>query len=502
MKKSLIFTLVFLALFGVSLVSSCSFGQTQTIGQLTQYCDLSGNWINQKSADSSCLNDFECVDGYSCLSDQCVNSELAVGSLSELIEEVSQLNASCFNDGYFCFNGTAPINSTSSTKNCSYAGASASCYKCDIGFSWNATIGKCITGICNSAPGCLTNSSILNGTKGTDYCATGSCFRCNDDFVWNNSQCELKPCTYSPGCLDSATNNSLLVSLERNCSVGKTCFACKSGYVWSINESQCILSSGSVPASWSTLTFSDSEFRIGTTKAFGVYDRIYFTFESRQYWVGLISFLSNGVNVRIDPVIASRFLSPSVENKIDLNSDEIYDVKLVLQRIDGGKAYINVEKISESYGSTTNQNGGNGDTGGYDIPGGGSGNEVSNPAIVLFGEDATKVGGIPLGYVIIIFSIIILIFIILIIFFVVSSKKKQVVLSSVGQPTNFQQPVSDTEITNEIRRQLFLGNKYVADGKILPAKAVYSRISQLYSKLRVPNDNLYNDIVKFFNKLA
>jgi hypothetical protein len=36
----------------------------------------------------------------------------------------------------------------------------------------------------------------------------------------------------------------------------------------------------------------------------------------------------------------------------------------------------------------------------------------------------------------------------------------------------------------------------------LPAKAIYSRISQLYTKLHVPNDDLYENIVKFFHKLS
>jgi hypothetical protein len=495
MKKGLIFTLVFLALFGLSFVSSCSFGQTQPIGQLTQYCDLSGNWVNQKLTEGVCLNDFECTEGFLCLSDKCTSSAV-FANVTGLISEFETLSSSCFNDGYFCYNGTIPVNSTSSTKNCSYAGLSASCYKCNTGFSWNETLKLCITGICNSAPGCLTNSSILNGTKNSNYCATGSCFDCDSDFEWNNSRCQLKQCASLPGCLDSATNNSLFVLQARNCSVGKTCFACKSGYVWGVNESQCVLSSGTVSGSWSTITFSDSEFKIGTTKALGVYDRVYFSFESRSYWVGLISILSNGVNVRVDPVISSRFLNLNTENKIDLNNDNIYDVKLILESVSGGKAYINIESISEKYGNS-----------GYEpsptptpSP---SPSPTPNAGIILFGDDATQVAGISLGYLIIIFSVVLIMLIILIIFFVVDGNKKSQIVSNVrSQSPNYQQPSSDQSITNEILRQLGLGERYLSEGKILPAKAIYSRISQLYTKLHVPNDDLYENIVKFFNKLS
>jgi hypothetical protein len=396
---------------------------------------------------------------------------------------------------------------------------SGTCSNCSATYAWNGS--ACVTA-CNKLPGCQV--SFANATNVSGFCPTSGqkCYECNSDYTWNGTKCVLQQCTSLPGC----RNESSLANANnktRFCAVGK-CFACNSGYTWNNASSACLATTG-----WSNISFTDAEFVAGTIATFQVYGRVYFTFNSNRYWVGLIStdITSLTANVRIDPVM-NKTLSIDVENKIDLNADGVSDIILRLDDVGNGEADIYIKKIVAVV-----QTGGTPDTSDNDIF------VSTEPEITpdtSAEESATGSGSGSLFWVIILLVVLIII-IVFAIFFMTRKKQEPmrtdtnnvvpvngpVVVQSPARPIvrpvqpmrqavsaqGIQKPTvtnvpagGDIQVAADIRKQIDIGNHFVVDGKILPAKAVYSKISEMYKTLKMPNDKLYSEIVDYYKKLV
>lgn len=398
---------------------------------------------------------------------------------------------------------------------------SGTCSNCSATYAWNGS--ACLVA-CNKQPGCQI--SFANATNVSGFCPTSGqkCYECNSDYTWNGTKCVLEQCTSLPGC----RNESSLANANNRtkfCSVGK-CFACNSGYTWNNASSACLATTG-----WSNISLTDAEFVAGIIRTFRVYERAYFTVNSNRYWVGLISTNATVLtaNVRIDPVM-NKTLSMDIDNNIDLNSDGVADIILRLDDLTNGEADIYIKKIVAAV-----QTGGTPDTSDNDIF------VSTEPEITpdtSVDESATSGDSGSLGWVIVLLIVLIII-IVLVIFFMTRKKQepmrtdtnnvvpvnRPVVVQSpaparpmvrpvqpmrqavssqgIQRPMATNVPISgDVQVAADIRKQIDIGSHFVVDGKILPAKAVYSKISEMYKTLKMPNDKLYSEIVDYYKKLV
>lgn len=335
-----------------------SYGDTVTIGPSIYYCDIdSGTLVVQKTS-GSCLNDYECVSGYSCLDETCTNAyNYFIQGYNALLANISGM---CYGEDYFCSNLTINNATALTSKNCSYAGSGFACYSCNSPFYYNSSLGKCITGTCGAAPGCMSNSSLENASVNTDYCADNkNCFACDSDFEWNASEnkCKMKLCTSSPGCMNitNLTNGNRVNN--RYCSSG-SCFVCKSCYVWDTNSSNCVYASncnvGSV--SWSDVYFSNGELSSGTYKAVGVYNRVNFSFESRSYWLGVLGIDSAKIVFRLDPIVSSYNLFVGSSGGFDLNGDGVSDVRVTVSSVSDSNANVSIKFLTVTDNPDPNHN--------------------------------------------------------------------------------------------------------------------------------------------------
>ena len=353
--------------------ASCvGYGDVVTHGALSYYCDFNtdGNMVLiQQKTTGDCLNDFECVDGYSCLDGICTNAyNYFIQGYNALLANVSGL---CFNEngGWFCSNTTSLANATNLSKSCSFAGANAICYQCNSPLYYNQSIDRCISGICSSSPGCMSNSSIDNASIGGDYCASGqNCFVCDEDFNWNatENRCKMKECTSSPGCMNVTNLTNANVVYNRYCSTG-TCFTCRSCYVWNTNSSSCVYSpSCNVGAiTWSNVPFTNAELSSGTYKMLNVYDRVNLSFEGRSYWLGILGIETSRIVFKIEPIVSSYNLFTANNAQFDLNNNGMNDLRVSLAGISGGRANISIKFLTEIGSDNPNSNN---NPGGLDNP--------------------------------------------------------------------------------------------------------------------------------------
>jgi len=473
--------------------------------------------------------------------------ELVCGGCDEgefCVNNICTTDNSCSGDGYFCYNGTKPSQSDDYEElDCSSFGSNFNCYSCNFGYGWNIT-GKVCEANCSVRPGCgasFTNASTVSG-----FCSSGGCFKCDSDFEWNGTKCILKQCSSNPGCL----NISLLANsnkiVDRFCSVG-SCFSCTSGYTWRNSSFSCVVRSSS---GWSNITFTSSDFLAGATKTFSISDRAYFTFNSHLYWMGLISVDLDELtaNVTIYSII-NKTLDLDEETKVDLNRDGILDISLTLKDLDVGTADISVLKLAQvSTGSSCGDGTCNvnescsscvSDCGACVPLGSVCGNDIceSDESCSSCSRDCDSCDdeSKPINWLVWVIGGLVILIIIVVLAILFTTRKKQEPLKiapvvqqqrpvysqssqplrAVVPPVQVRRPVqsierkifpstvdSDAKVVEEIRKQISIGNQYVKDGKVLPAKAVYSQISKLYSQLKAPNNTLYSEIVVFYNKVA
>lgn len=361
MIKQIFFLFVFL--FSISLVSSidCEDGcpnlannDCLSYGDVegSNYCDyFTETLVPQKGNKSNCANDFECIDGLSCLYGWCGDS------FNEFLNLIISENLSFCTavSGQFCYNLTQPSNTTL-LSNELLCEEGASCYVCNPGLTWNENIGACTLPACSAEPGCLNVTSLNNSITLNYYCSTGSCFECDDNFIWNETseECEIRPCSTSssvPGCLNvtSLTNGR---TLNRSCSVG-SCFACNSGYSWNSNSKTCV----STGYATTTLQLTNNELSVGTQKSVKMYDSIQFTIGGVAYTLEIrsLSPSSASIGYRISPVLNNLVARVGSENRFDLNSDGIQDVNIKLVSITNGQAQISISAIQPTSTTSTPQ---------------------------------------------------------------------------------------------------------------------------------------------------
>lgn len=369
-KVFILFCLIFVVGFSLAACdngcesgASCvPYGDIVVLSQVpyvSNYCDFESDGMIQQKTSGSCLNDFECSPGYSCLDEYCTNEyNYFIQGYNAIIANVSGL---CYGEDYFCSNVSVSNASVLSNKNCSFYGTGFSCYECNNNFYYNSTLGKCITGICSASPGCMNNSSILNASMNTDYCADNkNCFSCDSDFEWNatTNSCKMKQCTSSPGCMNMANLTNGMVVSNRYCSAG-TCFVCRSCYVWNSNTSSCIYSSScnSGNVSWSSVYFSSSDLSSGVYKLLSSHDKVEFSFQGRNYWLGILGVDSSKVVFKIEYTGVSNYnLFSNTSAGFDLSGDGVNDIRVSLAEISNGKANMSIKFLTVSDVNSGNGN--------------------------------------------------------------------------------------------------------------------------------------------------
>lgn len=323
---------------------------------ISYYCNIDTDNFTVRQSSGFCLNDFECVSGYSCVSGTCT------GSFSDVIMANTLLQSFVFglcpideNSGYFCSNVTVLNNATNYSDLSCGEDFFAKCYSCNEGLYYDKDLGLCITGICDSKPGC-SNVSINNTEVTGEYCSDSKlCYACGADFGWDLSlsKCVMKKCVSSPGCLNVTNLTDAYVVENRICDAGKTCFSCGGSRKWNSTISECVLSSTTTNGggSWDTISFSDLELKTGVYKIFSAWDRVFFNFAGRSYQFKLTSVETNRIIYDIYPstTMLNQNLYTFQERKYDLDSDNVYDFKVSLADISSRRANISLKFINEPY---------------------------------------------------------------------------------------------------------------------------------------------------------
>lgn len=354
MKKIIyLFLFVFLVGFvlaceGCSYNSACyDYGDIVLIGNVDHYCSFDGT-LNATKTNGSCLNDFECREGYSCLSDQCTNQ------YNNFILYYNAVLAGsgglCVNQqaGWFCSNVSVSNSSVLANKTCNYP--SQSCRICNGSLKYNQSIEKCISGICSSPYKCLNITSLSNASSNSDYCADNKvCFNCDEDFEWNGTidQCKMKECSSSPGCSNETNITYGQIITGRHCESG-SCWTCKCGYTWNSSSSSCIYTSNcGANVNWTTVVFTDSELSSGAYKLLNLYDSVGFSFESRNYLFGILGIDSTKIVFRISPINVNNYnLFVGSSAQFNLAGDSANDLRISLAGISNGKANVSIKFLS------------------------------------------------------------------------------------------------------------------------------------------------------------
>ncbi|MBU1501758.1 MAG: hypothetical protein KJ905_03215, partial [Nanoarchaeota archaeon] len=107
-------------------------------------------------------------------------------------------------------------------------------------------------------------------------------------------------------------------------------------------------SSSSSAAVWTTRTVDDTTFEQGYTSQLGVKNRIQVSVGGTTHHVGIVSVEASKVTIEIasDPVTVS--LAPGEDTKVDVDSDNFYDIYVLLNSIVNGKADLTIQKINEA----------------------------------------------------------------------------------------------------------------------------------------------------------
>jgi hypothetical protein len=356
-----VFTFGFVIAEESCLTQTCnSDNETLTVGQISYYCNvLEGVFCTAKQSGESCLNDFECVSPYSCLGEICTGEFNSIVNGYNLIAELLPGYCPAYEDEsrtYFCSNSTNVSNAFMlANKNCT---ANYNCFKCNgTAYTYNSTLNICTKGNCESTTGqfCL-NASVLNSSeKEGYYCSNNKkCFSCDSNFDWNInlSQCILRPCTSSPGCMNitNLTNGQLVEN--RRCDVG-SCFICKTGYAWNANTSSCVLSSGSISTTMVKVPVSASDLAAGKYNLLGLNDRVSLSFAGRTYYFDLLGIDSSKISFEIYPTFSDQILSSGSNRGFDFDNDGTYDLRISYAGIASGNANVSLQYISEFYATQT-----------------------------------------------------------------------------------------------------------------------------------------------------
>lgn len=333
-----------------------SYGETVTVSLISKYCDVdeAGNYVllDRKST-GACLNDFECVEDYNCLSGSCTRAvtNLLDQYYSGLFLDIPGL---CFAPKLFCSNTSGLANAKNlSVKNCSFEGSGYFCYTCNEGYSYNNALDICTKGLCEDTGGqfCMNRTLANSSEEEGYYCVSPKkCYTCDDNFIWNStlSQCVLKSCTSSPGCMNitNLTNGRLVEN--RLCDEG-SCFTCNAGYKWDVSSSRCILSSIGSSGSSNLASVSESDLIVGAYNLIGLNEGVSFTFAGLSFSFKLFGIDSSKISFEIHPTFLNQVLTSGKSNNFDLDSDGVYDFKVRYAGVSSGNANISLQFISEPY---------------------------------------------------------------------------------------------------------------------------------------------------------
>jgi len=330
------------------------------LGQISYYCNvIEGVFCTAKQSGESCLNDFECVSPYSCLGEICTGEFNSIVKGYDFIAELLPGYCPAYEDEshtYFCSNSTSISNAFQlANKTCK---DNYFCFKCNSSaYTYNSTLNTCTKGACESTSGqfCL-NASVSNSSeKDGYYCSDDKkCFSCDSNFDWNSnlSQCILRACTSSPGCMNitNLTNGQLVEN--RRCDVG-SCFICKTGYLWNVNTSSCVLSSGSISTTMVKVAVSASDLAAGNYNLLGLNDRVSLSFAGRTYYFDLLGIDSSKISFEIYPTFSDQVLSAGSNRGFDFDNDGTYDLRISYAGIVSGNANVSLQYISEFYATQT-----------------------------------------------------------------------------------------------------------------------------------------------------
>jgi len=342
--------------------SKCyEFGDVEKIGNIFHFCDSeTDSLIQTKKNGDLCVNNFECSIGY-CVSGVCNGYYADVIDVNEIFSQESEGLCPEYYDRtntYFCSNS---VNVSNAIKlNSKLCKEGYSCFKCNGSvYTYNSLLNICTKGLCESTSGQFcSNVTILNSSEEEGYYCSDNkkCFSCDSNYDWNNtlSQCIMRSCTSSPGCMNitNLTNGQILEN--RRCSIG-SCFTCKSGYRWNVNTSLCVLSSGSISTTMVKVAVSSSDLAAGTYNSLGLNDRVSLSFAGRNYYFDLIGVDASNILFEIYPIYSNQILSSGSSRGFDLDSDGTYDLKVIYSGLVSGNANVSLKYVSEPYSLSSSE---------------------------------------------------------------------------------------------------------------------------------------------------
>jgi len=268
-----------------------------------KYCSLSKTFLNQKSDNSSCQNNFECISGY-CMDEICINERV----LTNLGIDENTLN---------------------NTENYLKQGP------------------------CTATPGCLNKTSLLNAQNVSGICINAKCFQCNSNTPhWNSSACTLPPCHYNtPGCWNISRINEIdhYENISETCNSGFTCIKCARNYEWTGEYCRYYSGTSPSPIIWKTnATFTEDSLASGFTIKLKAKERIKLTFNGIDYFIGIVSLTSNSAVINVSSKPQQILMSTGDERKIDLDNNGENDINLILSSIYLSQATIFIKKLPSS----------------------------------------------------------------------------------------------------------------------------------------------------------
>ncbi len=343
------------------LTQTCnSDSETLILGQVSYYCDIiEGVFCTKKSSGESCLNDFECVSPYSCLGEICTGEFNSIVNGYNFIAELLPGYCPAYEDEshtYFCSNSSIVSNAFKLiNKTCK---DNYFCFKCNSSaYTYNSNLNICTKGACESTPGqfCLNSSVSNSSVEEGYYCSNNKqCFSCDSNFDWNStlSQCILRECTSSPGCMNITNLTNGQIVQNRRCDIG-SCFICKSGYKWDVNTSLCALSSNSISTIMVKVAVSASDLTAGKYNSLGINDRVSLSFAGRTYYFDLVGIDASKISFEIYPTFSNQVLSSGSNRGFDFDNDGTYDLRISYAGIVSGNANVSLQYISEFYATQT-----------------------------------------------------------------------------------------------------------------------------------------------------
>lgn len=341
-------------------LSKCyNYGDVEKIGNLFFFCDSETDALSKpRENGAECVNNFECSVGY-CVSEVCNGYYADIIQVNAVLSESAPGLCPEFEDTtgtYFCSDSLFVANAAQLTaKTCD---STSYCFKCNSSaYTYNSTLNICTKGLCDVTPGqfCL-NASVSNSSeKEGYYCSNNKkCFSCDSNFDWNStlSQCILRPCTNSPGCMNITNLTNGQIIENRRCDVG-SCFVCKSGYSWNANTSMCVLSSNSTSIPMVKVAVSSSDLAAGTYNSLSINDRVSLSFAGRTYYFDLLGIDYSKITFEIYPTFSNQILSSGSSRGFDFDNDGTYDLKIIYAGVVSGNANVSLKYVSEPYATQT-----------------------------------------------------------------------------------------------------------------------------------------------------